>query len=141
MKHILTLIVFICTVTFTNAQSVLGQWKSIDDETGKAKSLVEIYEQDGKVFGKIIELLNPERQGALCTKCEGEDKNKPIAGLIIIKSMEKSGEYYKKGTIFNPENGKEYTCRLYLDPETPNTLQVRGYIGFLYRTQYWHRVK
>lgn len=141
MKNYILVFVFILGSTFAMSQSVLGKWKTIDDETGEAKSIVEIYEQNGKVYGKIADILNPARKNALCEKCEGADKNKPVLGLVIIKDMEKSGKYYKEGTIFDPEKGKEYTCRLYVDPETPNTLQVRGYISFLYKSQYWKRVE
>ena len=53
--------------------------------------------------------------------------------------MEKVGEYYKNGTVFDPEYGKKFRCRLKLT-ENPNILQVRGYISFLYATQNWVRV-
>lgn len=60
--------------------------------------------------------------------------------MNIIKEMVKSGDAYKKGTITNPEDGKVYDCRIKLDDD-PNRLQVRGYIAFFYRTQYWIRVE
>ena len=40
-------------------KTVLGKWKSIDDATGKALGIVEIYEQDGMIYGKIIDILIP----------------------------------------------------------------------------------
>jgi uncharacterized protein (DUF2147 family) len=124
-----------------NSQSIIGKWKTIDaQDGGKEKSIVEIYEENGKIFGKIIEILNPEDKDAICTKCEGEDKNRPILGLVLIKNMIKHGKYYKKGTIFHPEHGKTFRCRLQLT-EDFNLLQVRGYVAFLYATQYWERVE
>ena len=128
---------FICTAI--NGQSIFGKWKTVDGETGEEKSIVEIYERDGKVFGKIIEILKPEHRDAVCVTCVGDEKNKPVLGLELIKNMEPDGRYYKKGTIFDPENGKKYRCRLALT-EDPNVLQVRGYVAFLYATQYWLRV-
>jgi len=89
----------------------------------------------------IVEILNPDRKDALCEKCEGDEKNKPIVGLTIIKDMRKSGDEYKSGTIFDPQKGKEYKCKLWVDEDDANTLNVRGYIAFLYRTQNWYRVK
>ena len=124
----------------TWSQSILGKWKTVDDETGEEKSVVEIYERNGKVYGKIIEIFDPEKRDLPCKFCEGNDYNKPVLGLTIIKDMEKSGDAYKKGTITNPENGKIYDCRLKLG-DTSNTLQVRGYVAFFYRTQYWIRVQ
>ncbi|NNK72690.1 MAG: DUF2147 domain-containing protein [Flavobacteriaceae bacterium] len=121
-------------------QSIFGKWKTVDDETGEQKSIIEIYERDGKVFGKIVEILKQEHKNAVCVKCAGDEKNRPVLGLELIKNMEPEGRYYKKGTIFDPEHGKKYRCRLALT-EDPDVLQVRGYIAFLYSTQYWLRVE
>ncbi len=123
-----------------SAQDIFGKWISIDDQTGEEKSIVEIYKKDGKVFGKIIKVLRPQDQGALCTECKGVDYNKPVLGLEIIKNLVKDRKYFKNGTIFDPENGNEYYCKIWIDNENPNKLNVRGYIAFFYRTQYWKRV-
>ncbi|MDC7993733.1 DUF2147 domain-containing protein [Altibacter sp. HG106] len=140
-KLMLSLILLVGAVTFASAQDVTGKWKTIDDETGEAKSIVEIYNENGKIYGKVIEILNPARKNATCTECEGADKGKPIEGLVIIKGLEKDGDEYNDGKILDPQNGKLYKC--YIELEDSNKLKVRGYIGFslLGRTQYWHRVK
>ena len=141
MKNI-ALITAAFLVTFSvSSQTIFGKWITVDEQTGEEKSIVEVYEQDGKVFGKIVEILNPTHKDALCEKCEGDEKNKPILGLVLMKNMEKQGKYYKNGTIFHPERGKKYKCRITLDDEDPDLLQVRGYVAFLYATQYWKRVK
>jgi len=121
------------------SQSIFGKWKTVDDETGEEKSIVEIYEENGKVFGKIIEIFDPIKRDLPCKFCEGDDYNTPVLGLNIIKDMEKSGDVYKKGTVTNPEDGKVYDCRIKLEDDNPNKLQLRGYIAFFYRTQYWIR--
>ena len=141
MNKSILFILFFCLSLSITAQDIFGKWKTIDDETGEAKSIVEIYEKDGEVFGRIIELLRNKDQDALCTACEGEDYNKPVLGLELIKNLKQDGNYYKNGSIFDPENGKTYSCRLGLDTENPNILEVRGYIAFLYQTQYWIRIK
>ncbi len=123
-----------------NTQDIFGKWKTIDGQNNEAKSIVEIYERDGEVFGRIIDILNPENKEALCTNCEGEDYNKPVLGFELIKNLSKDGKYYKNGTIFDPEHGKKFKCRLMLT-EDPDVLQVRGYVAFLYSTQYWQRVE
>jgi len=138
-KNLLLLLIFIFSLSISS-QSIFGKWKTIDGVTGKEKAIVEIYKEGGKVFGKIIEILQPEDKGALCEKCEDDEKNKPILGLVLIKNMLKDGKYYRKGTIFDPEYGKKFKCRLILT-EDSDILQVRGYISFLYSTQYWERIK
>ncbi|MEM7185524.1 MAG: DUF2147 domain-containing protein [Bacteroidota bacterium] len=127
------------TTTIIQAQDVFGTWKTIDDSTGEARSIVEIYEEDGKVYGKIIELINPKEPNPLCDKCSGEDKDQPVIGLTFIKGLKKDGDEYNGGKILDPENGKLYKCYITLEDE--NKLKVRGYIGFslLGRTQYWYR--
>ena len=136
-----TLAVLFIAATSVTAQSVLGKWKTIDDNTGVAKSIVEIYEQDGKVYGKVAEILNEDRVDAVCTECEGDDKDKPILGLVIIRGLEKDGDEYNDGKILDPESGTLYKC--YIELEEPNKLKVRGYVGFslLGRTQYWLRAE
>ncbi|MFK7781081.1 DUF2147 domain-containing protein [Psychroserpens sp.] len=141
MRHLFFYILCFGMIFSSGAQGILGQWKTIDDETGEEKSIVEIYKKDGKVFGKIIEIFDVSKRDLPCKFCEGEDYNKPVLGLEIIKNMEVKGDAYKNGTITNPEDGKVYTCRLKLDDDDPNQLQVRGYIAFFYKTQYWVRVE
>ena len=136
------LFVVFCIMSFSaSAQDIFGKWKTIDDKTGEAKSIVEIYEREGKVFGKIIEIINPLDRDALCDTCEGEDYNKPVLGFELIKNLNKVGNYYKNGSIFDPEKGKKYKCRIGLQADNADVLEVRGYISFLYATQYWVRVK
>ena len=130
--------IFILSIFFGNAQSIFGKWRTIDGVSGEEKSIVKIYEENGKVFGKIVEILNPEHKDALCVKCHDREKDQPVLGLVLIKNMIKDGKYYRKGTIFDPEHGKKFRCRLKLT-DNPDILQVRGYVAFLYATQYWKR--
>ncbi|WP_034059362.1 DUF2147 domain-containing protein [Lacinutrix jangbogonensis] len=140
MNKQLFVLVFLFSLS-GNAQDVFGQWTTVDDETKEKKSIVEIFKREGEIFGKIIEIFDISKRDLSCIHCEGEDYNKPILGLEIIKNMEEDGEYYRKGTVIDPENGKTYKLRLALDEDDNDLLQVRGYIGFFYQTQYWERVK
>lgn len=123
------------------SQSVIGRWKTIDDETKKPKSIVEIYEKSGKIYGKVVEILEVEKKNKLCQGCTGEDKDKPILGIVVIKGLEKDGDEYGGGPILDPKNGKLYKC--FISLQGKDTLKVRGYVGIslLGRTQYWYRVK
>ena len=136
---ILILIVFGFKVD-VQSQTIFGTWKTVDEKTGKEKALVEIYKKNDEVYGKIVEIFDKSKRDLPCKFCEGEDKNKPLIGLDIIKGMEKVGDEYEDGTITNPENGKVYTCKMELTDD-PNVLQVRGYVAFFYRTQKWERVE
>ena len=141
-RNLLCIGLLFLSVSFSQAQDILGQWKTVDDETGKTKSIVELYNDNGKIYGKIVKVLLPEDKDKLCIKCTGKDYNQPIEGLVFTKGMikEKEGNTYEGGTIFDPQKGKEYKCKMWIDKESPNILNVRGYIAFLYRTQKWYRV-
>ena len=140
-KIIFSLVVLFSITSAMQSQTVLGKWKTIDDETGKPKSIVEIYEKSGKIYGKVIDILDADKRNKLCEECSGEDKNKPILGITVIKGLKKDGDEYNDGQILDPKNGKLYKCFITL--EGNDKLKVRGYIGFslLGRTQYWYRVK
>lgn len=137
-KLFLLNLLFLSTVLF--AQDITGKWKTIDDQSGEVKSIVEIYEKGGKFYGKVLEIMNKARKDAKCEKCDGNKKNKPVLGLEIISGLKKDGDEYNSGKILDPESGKEYKCNISL--ETKNKLKVRGFIGFslIGRTQYWHRI-
>ncbi|GAB6122827.1 DUF2147 domain-containing protein [Dysgonomonas termitidis] len=140
LKFILLAGLFI-SILSANAQSVTGKWKTFDDETKEAKSIVEITERDGKIYGKVIEILNPAKKNIKCTNCSGTDKDKPVLGLEILKGLSKDGKEYSDGKILDPSNGKLYKCIVSLDGS--DKLKVRGYIGIsaFGRTQNWVRVK
>ncbi len=116
-----------------------GKWKTIDDETGQAKSIVEIFKKsDGKYYGKVIQLLIKPADPN-CSLCKDDRKGKPILGMEVIRGIKKDGNTFDGGTITNPKNGKVYKCSI---EREGNKLNVRGYIGISIagRTQVWHKV-
>ncbi len=122
----------------------VGKWRTIDDATGKPKSIVAIWEDGGKLYGKVEELLDPDRpeKDPKCTKCDGDLKDKPILGLRILWDLKKDGANWSGGRILDPNNGKVYRVNLTLQ-DGGRKLNVRGFIGMalLGRTQTWLRVE
>jgi uncharacterized protein (DUF2147 family) len=122
--------------------SPIGVWKTIDDETGKPKSLVRITESNGELRGKIEKLFREagEDPNPKCEKCEGNLKDQPVIGMTIITGMKKDGSEYNGGHILDPNNGKVYKSKLTV-VDGGKKLDVRGYIGvpMLGRTQTWVR--
>jgi uncharacterized protein (DUF2147 family) len=118
------------------AESPVGTWRTVDGQ-GRLTSLIQIYEEDGRLFGKIAFMPEPnDASGKLrtCARCPGADRGKPILGLVIIRDMSRSGDTYKGGTIMDPEDGKVYRAEIWVEG---GALKVRGYVGFLYRTETW----
>ncbi len=143
-KLLLSFVLFFTAALMLHAQDeIVGRWKTIDDETGKAKSIIEIYKKDGKYYGRIVQLLTPQNQDGVCRTCETDYKDKNIIGLVILKDLvyDADDKEWEDGTIMDPKNAKEYS--VYLELVGPNKLKVRGYIGFslIGRTQYWYRVE
>lgn len=139
------LVVYVVFMLFSMSfygQSVFGKWKTIDDRTGNPKAIIKIYEEDGLMYGHVVEILEEGREDAVCAKCDGERKNKPIVGMKIIEEVKPVGNGEWKGkTLFDPEQAMTFRCKIWLNPENPNELKVRGYLAFIYRTQTWLRVE
>ena len=136
---LLVLLITLPLISFS--QEVIGKWKTIDDVTKKAKSIVEVYEENGKIYGKVFQILTVGEENKVCTECKGDLKGEPITGMVILKNLSKDGSEWNGGTIFDPNNGKTYKC--YITLESDEKLKVRGYIGFslIGRTQYWYKVE
>ncbi len=137
----LMLFFFLPITSLLSQNSIVGKWKTIDDDTGKPKSIVEIFKKsDGKYYGKIIKLFREpnEDQDPICEECTDDRKNKKVLGMEIIRAMVSSGSEYEKGTICDPKNGKIYDCKMWLEGDK---LQVRGYVLFFFRTQTWERIQ
>ena len=135
MKLILTLILSVFSSSLYS-QDIFGKWKTIDDNTGKARSIVEIIEKDGKAYGKILKLFREpgEELDPICDECTDYRKDEKVIGLSIITAMVKDGTEWEDGEILDPENGKIYDCKIWVEDEK---LQVRGYVAFFFRTQTW----
>lgn len=135
----LPIIAFIILPLFTQAQ-VTGLWKTYGEKDGKEKAIIEIYEQQGKLHGKILKLL-PDALITQCHRCPGELKDKPITGMVILKDLTKTSSGGKDGTIMDPSSGKTYHA--FIELEGNEKLKLRGYIGApaFGKTQYWSRVR
>mgnify|MGYP006203213083 CR=1 FL=1 len=127
----------------TFSQTVLGKWKTVNDETGISHSIVEIFKdsETGEVKGRLVEMLKDEHKDKICTLCTGDLKDQPLEGLLIMEGLHKDGDEYVGGKVTDPKTGKVYKCKIWVEKDNPDLLNVRGYISILYRTQVWERVK
>ena len=118
--------------------SPTGRWKTIDDETGNVKSIVEISESNGRLRGQVVEILHSDRgPDPVCDKCKGENKDKPVKGMTILWDLARDGGEWKGGTILDPANGKTYKSKLKLIDD--DKLGVSGCLAFICREQVWIR--
>lgn len=119
----------------------VGTWRTIDDDTGKPKSIVQISEYGGKLQGKVVKVLQSD-QGPhpVCKDCKGERHNQPVEGMTILWDMQRDGDEWSGGQILDPSNGKTYKCKMSM-LDDGQKLKVRGFIGFSLfgRSQVWER--
>ena len=112
------------------SQTIIGKWLT---EAGDAK--VEIYEANGKVNGKIVWLeKGPDTKDTHNT--DEKMRSRKLMGVNILSGLTKKSEKWEGGRIYNPKNGKNYKCSIWLEGKN---LKVIGYIGFLFETQTWKR--
>ena len=136
-------LIFFSYSAIAATDSPAGLWQTIDDKSGKPRSLIRITEQDGEYSAVVEKGLLPTDNGEkVCEKCTDARKGQKIIGMTIAQGLKKRGDHYDGGEILDPENGKIYKCKMKLD-DAGNQLEVRGYIGFslLGRSQMWTRVE
>lgn len=118
----------------------VGRWKTIDDETGKVKSIVEITQaSNGTLSGKVVEVLQSDRgPNPTCDKCTGANKDKPVKGMTILWGLKKDGEGWAGGTVLDPAKGKTYKSKLKM-MDGGKKLGMSGCVMFICREQVWVR--
>lgn len=137
---IITLFSFFFTSFFAqevSADAVIGSWL-----TASGKAIVNIYKEGDKYNGKIIWLKTPNYDdGKPKMDKNNPDKEKrtaPLLGLNMLKGFTFRKGQWLDGTIYDPENGKTYSCFI---KYREGMLDLRGYIGIslVGRTQTWYK--
>jgi len=129
------------SAAFAASNSPVGTWKTIDDKTHQPKSIVQITEVNGELQGKVLQVLqSDEGPHPICKECDGERKDKPVEGMVIMWGVKPDGDEWDGGRILDPKNGKVYKVKL-KTMENGTRLDVHGYIGFslIGRSQVWER--
>ncbi len=134
--------IMLCGTSWAQEPSPVGVWRTIDDKTGKERSIIRITQTAGELQGVVEKIFDQpgDDPAHLCKECKGDRKDKPIIGMTILWGLKKEGKAWTGGEILDPKNGRTYKARI-----TPSvdgkTLDVRGYIGvsLIGRTQTWHR--
>jgi uncharacterized protein (DUF2147 family) len=155
MMRFLTAVVFVLVVappvSAGDGDAILGTWAT-DPEAEGGQAHIEIFRDGDTYSGKIVWLEEPLYTADDEDGDEGEPKidtnnpdpalqSRPIMGLEMMRGFVFDGkETWKKGTIYDPDNGKTYKCKLRLGDG--GVLNVRGFIGIsmIGRTSQWTQV-
>ena len=135
---------FLLTVPFSISaaeKDVLGLWKIINDKTGKARSIVCIYEYEEKLYGRIIITLDDSEQPYdTIDKPEAKAEKLPeqpyYSGLDIIWDLTWKKDKWEDGKILDAEDGKVYNAEIWYN-EKKNQLVIKGKVGPFSGFQYW----
>ncbi|MDR2403356.1 MAG: DUF2147 domain-containing protein [Spirochaetaceae bacterium] len=136
------------------ADPVEGYWVSVDDKTGKITAGWEIYQNGGKLFGKILSIAGFP-QDVKADKCKDSYAGFPVSGKvnqlpvtgtpwIFGLTMDKPGQW-SGGHVVDPDSGNMYKCKISYRSADGNrykvdTLEMRGEIGLgIGRSQYWRK--
>ena len=122
--------------------SPVGYWKTIDDATGKPKSIVQIWKTENNILmGKVIKVFAAAGKSERCSACEGDMRNQPLVGMVILSNLKPEATQWGNGRIVDVNNGKMYQCAVRLT-EKGKKLNVKNYIGFplFGHSQTWERV-
>jgi uncharacterized protein (DUF2147 family) len=122
--------------------SPVGRWKTIDDKTGKARGIVDLREEDGKLYGTVESLIDPPVPNPTCYLCSGDLKDRPVVGMQVLWGLVKDGNQWTGGQVLDPESGKSYRASIMLEAGGKK-LRMRGYIlmPMFGRTQHWIRME
>lgn len=134
-----SMIPLLLLASLASASDPLGRWKTIDDETGQAKSIVEISRaSDGTLSGTVVEILQSDKgPNPVCDECSGARKDQPIQGMTILWGMSPKGDEWSGGTILDPAKGRTYRSKMQMHGE--DRLGVSGCVAFICREQVWQR--
>lgn len=138
---LLALPLMMAAMSASAADGAVGRWKTIDDKTGKVKSIVEITQAtNGTLTGKVVDILHSDKgPNPVCDGCEGANKNKPFKGMTILWNLKADGaNAWSGGTILDPGNGKTYKSKMKLQTGGAK-LDVSGCVAFICRAQTWVR--
>jgi len=137
---ILSLLIFFVSILSygQKADDILGLWYNAEKS-----AKIQIYKDAGKYFGKIVWLKEPLRDGKPKLDINNENetlRTQPVLGLKLLKNFEFDDDEWENGTIYDPKNGKTYSC---LITKEDNVLNVTGYIGFSFigRTTNWTKAE
>ena len=142
MRKLWLLLLLVLPLSVLAQSSPVGKWRTLDDKTGKPKSIVQIDQRtDGTLSGRVLEVLQSDKgPNPVCDDCTGSRHNQPVRGMEILWGVKPHGDVWEDGKILDPKNGKVYSVKL--RPIKGGKMEVRGFLGIslLGRTQTWIRV-
>jgi uncharacterized protein (DUF2147 family) len=120
-----------------SSTAILGTWLTQIEDAN-----IEIYQKQGKFYGRVVWIAEPNDEDGN-PKIDGNNSDerlnkRPIMGIDILYGFTYDDGEWSGGYIYDPKKGEIYDCKLWIED---GDLKVRGYLGWLYDTKTWTRVK
>lgn len=123
--------------TAQNTTSLLGKWKTLDDKTGKAMTVTEVYmTKNGTMAAKIVENLGLP---ATCADCSGEHKGKPTVGMLTLWNLKEKNGVWGGGDGYKPSEDTKFKAKSIKVIDSGKKLEVTGCKSIFCRTATWVR--
>ena len=120
-----------------NANSPLGKWKTLDDKTGKAMTITEVYmTKNGTMAAKITENLGLP---ATCAECSGEYKGKPTVGIVTLWNLKEKNGVWGGGEGYKPSEDTKFKVKSVKVIDGGKKLEVTGCKSIFCRSATWVR--
>ena len=142
LSKLMLIAVVLVIIPFTSqaqqADAILGKWHTQDKD-----AQVEIFREGNVYHGKMVWMKEPTEDGKPKVDKNNTDKAKrdrTILGMKFLSDFVDDGDTWEDGTIYDPRNGKSYSCIIKLMDK--NKMEVRGYVGIAAfgKTIEWTRV-
>ena len=140
MRITLIIITLFLSLGLYAQDPIEGLWKTVYEENNEPSSFIRLQVKNGELTGTIVKLFDFD-DDFLCARCPGEKKDQPIVGMDLVYGLTQEDDMWTGGLLINPQNGKTYRCRLYLEDD--DTINLRGYffIPAIGKTIKWYRVE
>lgn len=128
------------SVSAQNAASPIGKWKTLDDETGKAMTITEVYQaKNGSLAAKIVENLGLP---PTCSECSGQYKDKSYVGIVTLWNLKANKDgTWGGGNGYKPSEDRKFNAKSIKLTDGGKKLEVKGCVAFICRTATWVRAE
>ena len=119
-------------------QSPIGKWRTLDDKTGKAMTVTEVYAaKNGTLAARITENLGLP---ATCNECSGQYKDKPFTGIVTLWNLKAGKDGTWSGNGYKPSEDRNFNAKSVKLVDGGKKLEVKGCVAFICRTATWVRM-
>lgn len=124
-----------------NTDDIVGLWYGEADAKNRI-AVVEIYKENGKYYAYSFGYKNSTDIVNDVNNPKSELRNLPLKGLVYLYDLQFDNGEWKKGKIYNPDEGKIYNAKASIS-DNKQELKIRASVdsaGIFGKTITWKKV-